>query len=113
MYFLCSFCIVKHYNTGKVRDRFGGMDRFKGGLGGKGRVNSIIIAVITEIKYRCNHTRYYFKYKYNVKHVSRLFCGLLVICHQKMAAMPNVSNFLMLISLRWTNQHKQTGLIQA
>ncbi len=41
---------------GKVRDRFGGMGMFKGGLMCKGRVNSVIINVInTEMNYR----RYY------------------------------------------------------
>ncbi len=34
---------------GKVRDKFGGMGRFKGGLRCKGWVNSIIINVITEM----------------------------------------------------------------
>ncbi len=33
---------------GKVRDRFGGMGRFKGGLRCKGWVNSIIMNVIIE-----------------------------------------------------------------
>ncbi len=42
-------------DTGKVRDRFGGMGRFKGGLRCKGWVNSVIINVITEITYRCNY----------------------------------------------------------
>ncbi len=59
MYLLWSYCIVKHlllltWDTGKVRDRFGGMGRFKGGLRCKGWVNSVIINVITEINYRCN-----------------------------------------------------------
>ncbi len=40
---------------GKVRDRFVGMGRFKGGLRCKGWVNSVIINVITEINYRCNY----------------------------------------------------------
>ncbi len=40
---------------GKVRDRFGSMGRFKGGLRCKGWVNSVIISVITEINYRCNY----------------------------------------------------------
>ncbi len=34
---------------GKVRDRFGNMDRCKGW------VNSVIINAITEINYRCNY----------------------------------------------------------
>ncbi len=37
---------------GKVRDRVGGMGRFKGGLSCKGWVNRVIINVITEINYR-------------------------------------------------------------
>ncbi len=40
---------------GQVRDRFGGMGRFKGGLRCKGCVNSVIINVITEINYRCTY----------------------------------------------------------
>ncbi len=32
---------------GKIRDRFGGMGRFKGGLRCKGWVNSVIIDVTT------------------------------------------------------------------
>ncbi len=35
----------------KVRDRFGGMGRFNGGLSSKGWVNSVIINVITEMNY--------------------------------------------------------------
>lgn len=30
------------------------MGKFKGGLKGKGMVNSVIMAVITETNYRCN-----------------------------------------------------------
>ncbi len=41
---------------GKVRDRFGGIGRFKGGLRCTGWVNSVIISLITEISYRCNNT---------------------------------------------------------
>ncbi len=37
---------------GKVRDRFGGMGRFKCGL---------TIHVITEIIYRCNYMQVFFK----------------------------------------------------
>ncbi len=40
---------------GTVRDRFGGMGRFKGGLRCKGWVNSVIINRITEMYYRCNY----------------------------------------------------------
>ncbi len=54
---------------GKVRDKFGGMGRFKGGLRCKGWVNSVIINVITEmndIQYVTTY-RSFKKYKYNVK----------------------------------------------
>ncbi len=40
---------------GKVRDWFGGMGRFIGGLRCKRRVNSVIINVITGINYRCKY----------------------------------------------------------
>ncbi len=48
MYLLRSYCIEKHllllrWDMSKVRDRFGGMGRFKGGLRWKG------------INYRCNY----------------------------------------------------------
>ncbi len=43
------------YHTGKVRDRFGGMGWFKGGLRCKGWVNSVSINVITEMNHRCNY----------------------------------------------------------
>ncbi len=46
--------LLLRWDTGTVRDRFGGMGRFKGGLRCKGWVNSVIINVITEINYRCN-----------------------------------------------------------
>lgn len=51
---------------GKVRNRFGGMVRSKGGLLCKGRVNSVSIAVITEIKYSF-YIQVFYKYMYNVK----------------------------------------------
>ncbi len=60
----CTYCVhtvlqntiaAIEVDTGKVRDRFGGMGRFKGGLMCKGWVNSVIINVITEINYRCNY----------------------------------------------------------
>ncbi len=58
------------WETGEVRDRFGGMGRFKDGLRFKGWViNSVIINVITEINYRCNYMQVFKKnIKYNVKH---------------------------------------------
>ncbi len=39
--------LLLRWDTGKVRDRFGGMGRFKCGLSCKGLVNSVIICVIT------------------------------------------------------------------
>ncbi len=36
---------------GKVRDKFGGMGRFKGGLKCKGWANNVITNVIIEMKY--------------------------------------------------------------
>ncbi len=52
---------------GMVRDSFGGMDRFKGGLRCKEWVNSIIINVISEINYKCNYMLVFLIPKYNVK----------------------------------------------
>ncbi len=43
--------LLHFWDTGKVRDRFGGMGRLRC----KGWVNSVIINVITEINYRCNY----------------------------------------------------------
>ena len=40
---------------------------FKGGLKGKGSVNSVIIYVSTEINKSCNYMQLFFNYKYNVK----------------------------------------------
>ncbi len=51
--------LLLRWNTGKVRDRFGGRC--------KRWVNSVIIDVITEINYRCKYIEVLFKYKYNVK----------------------------------------------
>ncbi len=39
--------LLLRWDIGKVRDRFGGIGRFKVGLRCKGRVNSVIINVIT------------------------------------------------------------------
>ncbi len=50
-----TFLLLVRWDTGKVRDRFGGMGRFKGGLRCKGWVNRVIINVITEMYYRCNY----------------------------------------------------------
>ncbi len=52
--------LLLRWDTGKVRDRFGGMGRFKCGLRCKGWVNSVIINVITEINYRCNSMQVFF-----------------------------------------------------
>ncbi len=49
IYLLCSYCIFKtllllpRWDTGEVRDVFGGIGRFKGRLRCKGWVNSVII----------------------------------------------------------------------
>ncbi len=48
------------WDMGKVRNRFGGMGRCKGGLRCKGWVNRVIINVITEINYRCNYMQVFF-----------------------------------------------------
>ncbi len=60
--------LLWRWDTGEVRDSFGGMGRFKAGLNGKGWVDSVTINVITEITYRCNYM-HVFKKKcnYNVK----------------------------------------------
>ncbi len=58
---ICFAAIAVGYS--KVRDRFGGMGRFTGGLKCKGWVNSITINVITGV-ITC---RYLKKYNYNVK----------------------------------------------
>ena len=47
--------LLLRWDRGKVRERVGGMGKFKGGLRCKVWVNSVIINVITEIKYRCNY----------------------------------------------------------
>ncbi len=53
---LCkTLLLLLRWDTGEVRNRFGGMGRCKGGLRCKGWVNSVIINVITEINYRCNY----------------------------------------------------------
>ncbi len=41
--------LLSRWDTGKVKDRFGGVGRFQGGLRCKGWVNSVIINVITEV----------------------------------------------------------------
>jgi len=38
-----TFAVIE-VDTGKIRDRFGGMGIFKGGLRGNERVNSVIIS---------------------------------------------------------------------
>ncbi len=83
MYLLCLYCIAKlllllRWDTGAVKDRFGGMGRFKSEFRCKGWVKSTIINVITEIipphppsiralvtdVFTC---RYFYKYKYKVQ----------------------------------------------
>jgi len=59
--------LLLRWDTGRFRDRFGGMVRFKSGLRGKRRVNSEIMDVITEMNYSCNAMEFFFKYKYNEK----------------------------------------------
>ncbi len=55
--------LVLRWDTGEVRDRFGGLGRFKGGLRCKGLVNSVIIC-----NYRCNYMHVFlFLITYNVK----------------------------------------------
>ncbi len=44
--------LLLRWDTGKVRDRFGGMGRFKGGLRCKGWVKIVTIKVITDVPYR-------------------------------------------------------------
>ncbi len=41
--------LLLRWDTGKGRDRFGGMGRFKDRLRCKGWVNSVIINVITDV----------------------------------------------------------------
>ncbi len=41
--------LLFRWERGKVRDRFGGMGRFKGGLRYKGWVNIVIISVIKDV----------------------------------------------------------------
>ncbi len=48
------------WDAGEVRGRCGGMGRFKDGLRCKRWINSVIIKVITEIKYRCNYMQVFF-----------------------------------------------------
>ncbi len=52
--------LLLRWDTGKVRDRFGGWVGIKGGIMG-GWVNSVIINLITEITYRCNYIQVFFK----------------------------------------------------
>ncbi len=53
MFILCckTLLLLLRWYTSKIRDRFGGMGRFKDGLRCKGWVNSVIINVITEMNY--------------------------------------------------------------
>ncbi len=59
--FYCkTLLLLLRRDTGKVRERFGGVGRFKHELRYKGCVNSVIIDVITEINYRCNNKQVFF-----------------------------------------------------
>ncbi len=49
MLYCKTLLLLLRWDTGKVRDRFGGMGRFKGGFRCKEWVNSVIINVIAEI----------------------------------------------------------------
>ncbi len=58
VFILCceTLLLLLRWDTGKVRDRFDGMGRFKGCLSCKEWVNmGVIINAITEINYRCNY----------------------------------------------------------
>lgn len=52
---------------GKVMERIGRIVGFKGWLIGKGRINSAILDIITEINNRCIYIQVFFKHNYNVK----------------------------------------------
>ncbi len=54
-------------DTGKVRDRFGGMGRFKGGLRWRGWVNNVIINIIQLINYR--YMQLFYKIKVQCKNM--------------------------------------------
>ncbi len=65
MYLLCSYFTAKYtayctcllllrWDTGKVRDKFGGMGRLRC----KGWANSVTINVISEINDRCNYIHF-------------------------------------------------------
>ncbi len=61
MCLLLTLLLLLRLDTGKVRNRFSGIGRFKGELRCKGRVNSVTINVITEINCRFNGMRMFFK----------------------------------------------------
>ncbi len=63
--------LLLKWDTGQVRDRFGGMGWFKGGLRCKGWVNSVFTNVITDV-IAC---RYFLKRKYNVKPCMYTICA--------------------------------------
>lgn len=65
----------------KLRDRFGGMVRFMGGLRCKEMINSVIIDLIIEMNYSCNYMEvfFFFKYKYSVKTCMRTTSALQII----------------------------------
>ncbi len=84
--------LLLRWDTGKVRDRFSGMGRFKCGLRCNRWVNSVIINVITELNYRCNNMQVFKKYKYNVK-----------------ACMYTISALYQMINLNVRTQYKATS----
>ncbi len=51
--------LLLRWDMGKVRNRFGGMGRFKGGLRYKGGLNNLIINVITEMSTDLTTYRYF------------------------------------------------------
>lgn len=65
--FILTLLLLLRWDTGKVRDSFGGMVRFNCGLRCKGWVNSVIIINVIAENYRWNYIRVFLKYKHNVK----------------------------------------------
>ncbi len=73
--------LLLRWDTGKVKDWFGGMGWFKGGLKCKDG-SMVIINVITKTNYRCNYKQIFFKIKYNVKtgmYTQEVLCSKLLI----------------------------------
>ncbi len=53
--------LLLRWASDKVRDRFGGMGRFKGAIRCKGWVNSVIINVITDVLHVTYLPTYFFQ----------------------------------------------------